>query len=77
MMAYVSSRISWRRRRSQCIEGEPSFILFLVRLSSSGSWILTTEEITQSPKKLAEEFKKIGIDDSHSLVSDISETKCF
>ncbi len=27
-IAYVSSRISWGRRRSQCIGGEPSFILF-------------------------------------------------
>ncbi|KAK0229661.1 hypothetical protein EDD85DRAFT_957434 [Armillaria nabsnona] len=50
-IAYVSSRISWRRRRSQCIG----------------------EEITQSLKKLAEELKKIGIDNSHFLVSDIGE----
>ncbi|PBK68407.1 Metallo-hydrolase/oxidoreductase [Armillaria solidipes] len=42
-----------------------------------GTWILTTEEITEPPKRLAEECKKIGIDEADFLVSDIGETKYF
>ncbi|KAK0215408.1 beta-lactamase superfamily domain-containing protein [Armillaria fumosa] len=42
-----------------------------------GTWILTTEEVTEPPKRLAEECKKIGIEEGDFLVSDIGETKCF
>ncbi|PBK88129.1 Metallo-hydrolase/oxidoreductase [Armillaria gallica] len=42
-----------------------------------GTWILTTEDITEPPKRLAEECRKIGIDEANFLVSDIGETKYF
>ncbi|KAK0229658.1 Metallo-hydrolase/oxidoreductase [Armillaria nabsnona] len=42
-----------------------------------GTWILTTEKVTEPPKRLAEECKKIGIDKGDFLVSDIGETKYF
>ncbi|KAK0452177.1 N-acyl-phosphatidylethanolamine-hydrolyzing phospholipase D [Desarmillaria tabescens] len=42
-----------------------------------GTWILTTEEVTEPPKRLAEECKKIGIEEGDFLVSDIGETKYF
>ncbi len=65
-IAWVSSRISGRRRYSRCIGGEPSFILFFVCLCSSSTWILTTEEC-----------KKIDISDGDFLVSNIRKTKYF
>ncbi|KAK0215407.1 hypothetical protein IW262DRAFT_1299675 [Armillaria fumosa] len=42
-----------------------------------GTWILTTEEVTEPPKRLAEECQKNGINDGDFLVSDIGETKYF
>ncbi|KAG7440705.1 Metallo-hydrolase/oxidoreductase [Guyanagaster necrorhizus] len=42
-----------------------------------GTWMLTTEEVTEPPRKLAEECKKIGIPDGDFLVSDVGETKYF
>lgn len=50
-----------------------SFVVLII----SRTWILTTEEVTEPPRRLAEECKKIGIDDSAFLVSDIGETKYF
>ncbi|KAK0191843.1 beta-lactamase superfamily domain-containing protein [Armillaria mellea] len=42
-----------------------------------GTWILMTEEVMEPPKKLAEECKKIGIEEGDFLISDIGETKYF
>ncbi|PBK88200.1 hypothetical protein ARMGADRAFT_1168131 [Armillaria gallica] len=39
--------------------------------------ILTKEEAIETPTKLAEECKKIGIDEGDFLVSDVCETKYF
>ncbi|KAK0430463.1 hypothetical protein EV421DRAFT_1841015 [Armillaria borealis] len=57
--------------------GRAVFYPFFVCLFSSSTWILTTEEVTEPPKRLAEEYKKIGIDDGDFPVSDIGETKFF
>ncbi len=54
----------------------PSGLSFVV-LILSRTWILTTEEVTEPPRKLAEECKKIGIEEGGFLVSDIGETKYF
>ncbi len=51
--------------------------LSFIALILSRTWILTTEEVTEPPKKLAEECKKIGIEEGDFLVSDIGETKYF
>ncbi len=51
--------------------------LSFVVLILSRTWILTTEEVTEPPRKLAEECKKIGIEEGGFLVSDIGETKYF
>ncbi|KAK0492501.1 Metallo-hydrolase/oxidoreductase [Armillaria luteobubalina] len=40
-----------------------------------GTWILTTEEVTEPPKRLTEECKKIDIDEGDFLMSDIGKTK--
>ncbi|KAK0229634.1 hypothetical protein EDD85DRAFT_973434 [Armillaria nabsnona] len=42
-----------------------------------GTWILTKEEVTAPPKRLAGESKKIGIGEGDFLVSDAGETKYF
>ncbi|KAK0191851.1 Metallo-hydrolase/oxidoreductase [Armillaria mellea] len=42
-----------------------------------GTWILTTEEVTEPPRRVAEECKKIGIEEGDFLVSGIGETKYF
>ncbi|PBK79311.1 N-acyl-phosphatidylethanolamine-hydrolyzing phospholipase D [Armillaria gallica] len=42
-----------------------------------GTWVLTTEEIMEPPKRLAEECTKIGISDGDFLLSDVGETKFF
>ncbi len=55
----------------------PLSYLSSVVLIYSRTWILTTEDITDPPKRLAEECKKIGIDEADFLVSDIGETKYF
>ncbi|KAK0477826.1 hypothetical protein IW261DRAFT_252647 [Armillaria novae-zelandiae] len=43
----------------------------------SGALILTMEEVTEPPMRLAEECRKIGIQDGDFLISDIGETKYF
>ncbi len=73
----VSLGISGQRRLLRCIGGESYFIHFVLVLILPRTWILTTEEVTEPPKRLAEECKKIGIDNGDFLVSDIGETKYF
>ncbi len=48
-----------------------SFVVLIL----SRMWILTTEEVKEPPNKLAEECKKIGIEEGDFLVCDIGETK--
>lgn len=38
------------------------------------AWVLTTEDVTDPPKRLVEECKKIGIEDGAFTVCDIGET---
>ena len=38
------------------------------------TWVLTTEDVTDPPKRLVEECKKIGIEDGAFTVCDIGET---
>ncbi|TDL18742.1 Metallo-hydrolase/oxidoreductase [Rickenella mellea] len=42
-----------------------------------GTWVLTTEDVLEPPRKLKEECKKIGIEDGAFGVCDIGETKFF
>ncbi|KAJ3533576.1 hypothetical protein NMY22_g7279 [Coprinellus aureogranulatus] len=42
-----------------------------------GTWVLTTEDVFEPPKKLAEEAKKVGIPDGDFTVCDIGETLFF
>ncbi|KAF6752440.1 N-acyl-phosphatidylethanolamine-hydrolyzing phospholipase D [Ephemerocybe angulata] len=42
-----------------------------------GTWVLTTEDVFEPPKKLAEEARKIGIPDNDFTVCDIGETHFF
>ncbi|KAJ3505933.1 hypothetical protein NLJ89_g7154 [Agrocybe chaxingu] len=42
-----------------------------------GTWILTSEDVLDPPKRLAEECKKIGIDEDAFTVCDIGETVLF
>ncbi|GLB43039.1 putative beta-lactamase superfamily domain containing protein [Lyophyllum shimeji] len=41
-----------------------------------GTWVLTTEDVLDPPKRLAEECKKVGIEDGAFRVCEIGET-CF
>ncbi|KAF9522897.1 beta-lactamase superfamily domain-containing protein [Crepidotus variabilis] len=42
-----------------------------------GTWILTTEDILEPPKRLAEECKKIGIEEDAFVTCDIGQTLLF
>ncbi|KAF9552860.1 N-acyl-phosphatidylethanolamine-hydrolyzing phospholipase D [Agrocybe pediades] len=42
-----------------------------------GTWILTAEDVTEPPRRLAEECKKIGIPDGDFTVCEIGETRHF
>ncbi|KDQ61052.1 hypothetical protein JAAARDRAFT_124098 [Jaapia argillacea MUCL 33604] len=42
-----------------------------------GTWVLTTEDVVEPPKRLAEECKKAGIEDGAFSVCDIGETLFF
>ena len=39
-----------------------------------GTWVLTTEDVKEPPKKLKEECQKIGIEEGKFVVCDIGET---
>ncbi|TFK35176.1 N-acyl-phosphatidylethanolamine-hydrolyzing phospholipase D [Crucibulum laeve] len=41
------------------------------------TWILTTEDVTEPPKRLAEECKRVGIEDGAFNICDIGETLFF
>lgn len=41
------------------------------------TWVLTTEDVVEPPKRLAEECKKIGIEDGAFGVCEIGETIFF
>lgn len=41
------------------------------------TWVLTSEDVLEPPKRLAEECKKLGIDDDAFTVCDIGETLFF
>lgn len=42
-----------------------------------GTWILTTEDVTEPPSRLASECKKIGIEEGAFSVCEIGETLFF
>ncbi|PPQ96737.1 hypothetical protein CVT26_010221 [Gymnopilus dilepis] len=42
-----------------------------------GTWILTSEDVTEPPRRLAEECKKLGIEEGVFRVCDIGETLWF
>lgn len=56
-------------------EPSPSQLTNCVFLNST--WILTTEDVVDPPKRLAEECKKAGIEDGVFRVCDIGETLFF
>ncbi len=66
-----------RGRPLRCLGVSHCLYLSFVAPTLSRTWILTTEEVTEPPKWLAEECKKICIDGCDVLVSDIGETKYF
>jgi len=41
------------------------------------TWVLTTEDVVEPPRRLAEECKKVGIEDGAFVVCDIGETLWF
>ncbi|TFK19218.1 N-acyl-phosphatidylethanolamine-hydrolyzing phospholipase D [Coprinopsis marcescibilis] len=42
-----------------------------------GTWVLTTEDVLEPPKRLKEECRKAGIDEDDFRVCDIGQTLCF
>ena len=62
----------------ECIGGtRRTFIHVLFSLMFSRTWVLTTEDVVEPPRRLAEECKKVGIEDGAFVVCDIGETLWF
>ena len=58
--------------RWECIGGEID--LQRVLLTMSRAWLLATKDVTEPPRRLANECKKIGIEDGAFLTCGIGET---
>jgi N-acyl-phosphatidylethanolamine-hydrolysing phospholipase D len=49
----------------------------MIDIGLDSAWVLTTEDVTEPPKHLAEECKKVGIEDGAFEVCEIGQTLFF
>lgn len=75
-IVYGSSKTLRRRGLWVCIgrKSSSSFVSQFRLLVHHRTWVLTSEDVLEPPKRLAEECKKLGIDDGAFTVCDIGET---
>jgi hypothetical protein len=72
------SRISGRKRPLGCIGGMLRICVgFLHLLTCCRTWVLTDEDIVDPPRRLAEECRKLDIEDDAFVTCDIGETLFF